>query len=252
MNQEQMFEEQMPPPRQRSCLVKILAFLVILAFTVYSFSGLFNIYPNKAGFLQQNKALQGDELVSRAKPAVVYIESVDTSQPIHVAIHQATGFNIDPSGVIVTNRHVVKNASVIIISFASGQRFFSRQYTEIPGQDLVIIRLGGHDLPYLDLEQAEKVERGDVVTVIGNPMGFAQVAQRGQIGAFRRSSANRSQVFAVLMPIAKGSSGSPVINSQGRVVGVIFASSGSTGDGLAQGEGLAIPVDVLMSTDMAS
>ncbi|NMC26729.1 MAG: serine protease, partial [Syntrophomonadaceae bacterium] len=74
------------------------------------------LFNGSPGSLDQNRILSNDELVIKTKPAVVYIEVVDTTKPLKVATHQGTGFNLDESGMIITNRHVVQSSSLIIVS----------------------------------------------------------------------------------------------------------------------------------------
>ncbi len=204
------------------------------------------IFTDPPASLDQNRILKNDELVIKSKPAVVYIEVVDATKPLKVATHQGTGFNLDESGKIITNRHVVQSSSLIIVSFAHGARFFAAGYKEIPGYDLAVITLEAQGLPYLQLESALPAATGDTVTVIGNPLGLSQISQRGKVGAFRRTKSSASPVFELEFPISQGSSGSPVINTQGRVVGIVFASIAESDGEIKDRHGLAIPAKVLL------
>lgn len=204
------------------------------------------LFTDPPGSLDQNRILRNDELVIKTKPAVVYIEVVDTTKPLKVATHQGTGFNLDESGMVITNRHVVQSASLIIVSFAQGARFFAAGYKEIPGYDLAVITLEAQGLPHLELESTVPAATGDIVTVIGNPLGLSQISQRGTVGAFRRTKSNASPVFELEFPINQGSSGSPVINAQGRVVGIVFASIAEIDGKIKDRHGLAIPAEVLL------
>ncbi|NMC26730.1 MAG: trypsin-like peptidase domain-containing protein [Syntrophomonadaceae bacterium] len=130
--------------------------------------------------------------------------------------------------------------------FEQPARFFAAGYKEIPGYDLAVIILEAQGLPHLQLESTLPANTGDIVTVIGNPLGLSQISQRGTVGAFHRTKSNASPVFELEFPISQGSSGSPVINTQGRVVGIVFASIAESDGKIKDRHGLAIPANVLL------
>jgi len=243
---EEHGEDSTTESKKPGWLFKTLAVIVVIAFAGFSMPHLSYLFTDPPGSLDQNRILMNDELVIKSKPAVVYIEAVDTTKPLKVATHQGTGFNLDESGKILTNRHVVQSSSLIIVSFAHGARFFAANYEEIPGYDLAVISLESQGLPYLRLESVLPAATGDTVTVIGNPLGLSQISQRGKVGAFRRTKPNASPVFELEFPISQGSSGSPVINTQGKVVGIVFASIAESDEETTDRHGLAIPVNVLL------
>lgn len=246
MEFEEREEDSITAGRKPNWLFKTLVVIVVIVFTGFSMPHLSYLFTDPPGSLDQNLILRNDDLVIKSKPAVVYIEVVDTTKPLKVATHQGTGFNLDESGKIITNLHVVQSSSLIIVSFAYGARFFAADYKEIPGYDLAVITLEAQGLPYLQLESALPANTGDTVTVIGNPLGISQISQRGQVRAFRRTKSNASPVFELDFPISPGSSGSPVINTQGRVVGIVFASFAESDGETKDRHGLAIPASVIL------
>lgn len=239
------FSQENPPVANKpGCLLKSLALLVLLAFLAFSLPTVSYFFSGKLNFLQQNQTLQLDSLVKNSKPAVVRIETMAKDGSFY-ATHQATGFNIAPAGVIVTNNHVLDQARLIIITFNDGQIFYADHYNAVPGIDLAVVKINGHDLPTLTLDRQASVQPGDTLTVIGNPLGFANISQRGQVGTFHKLEGSLSLAFDINLPANPGSSGSPVLNEQAQVVGIIFASTTLEISGQKQLRALALPVQAL-------
>jgi S1-C subfamily serine protease len=203
------------------------------------------LFTDKLNFLDQNKVLQEDQIVQTSNPAVVSIEAVSTDDPLNIAVHSGTGFNISPTGTIVTNQHVVNNASTITITFGDGTKYYVNQYQTVPGIDIAIIKIKGNDLPTIALDMQDPVKSGDIVTVIGNPLGFEKIAERGEVGGYLKIADSPSQVFDIKLQVNPGSSGSPVINDQAQVVGIVFASTTADTNGQSEPRALAIPVQEL-------
>jgi len=237
-------EDEITRPRRRGFFVRISAVLVLLAFIVASAPELSYIFNDRLGFLEQNRVLRNDQIVQIAKPAVVSIEAVDTSNPIKTTTHTGTGFNVDPAGIIITNEHIVAGSGTITITFESGQKFYANHYQQVPGYDLVVIRLNSAGLPAISLGSEEDLQVGDTVTIIGNPLGFQKIAQRGKVsGYFNNESGQR--IMAVQLPINPGNSGSPVINQQVQVVGIVYGSTHQEVDGSSEPLAVAIPAQAL-------
>lgn len=207
--------------RRKGCIIKTISVLVILAMLLFSAPTALYYLSDSLNFLDQNRSLLEDEIVKMSKPAVV---SVDISKV--GGTRQGTGFNIDSTGVIVTNLHVVEDAGLITVRFADGPTFRITEYEVVLGEDLAILRLNGTDLPYLQLAAGNNgsVSVGDEVTVIGNPLGFSRVSQRGAVLGLLKSTESKLPVMVIDIPVNPGNSGSPVIDSQGKVVAVVYAS----------------------------
>ncbi len=243
--EDQYGEEEERSPRKRGFFVKIAALLVLTAFIFSSAPELSFILGDRLGFLQQNQVLRNDQIVQMVKPAVVGIEAVDASNPVKTVTHSGTGFNVDPSGIIVTNEHIVSGSSTITITFESGQKFYANRYEPVTGYDLVIIRLDSASLPAVDIDIKALPPVGDTVTIIGNPLGFQKIAQRGKISSYNRSDSSRQSEMIIQLPINPGNSGSPVINEQAQVVGIIYGSISVTVEGESEPMAVAIPARVL-------
>lgn len=223
------------------CLRKVIAVFVLIVFTIFSLPDFPYLLTNPLKFMAQNHELTEDEIVKRCRPAVVSVESTVKNGAASAEIHLGTGFNLLPSGLIVTNRHVIENSSRILIRFYDGREYSAEHYEMIPDLDLALIRLEAADLPVIELNREEMIRSGDTVTIIGNPLGFEWIAQRGQVGQYYQNSENQSPVFDIDIAINPGNSGSPVINSQSQVVGILFASGIIEIQGKSESRAMAIP-----------
>jgi len=246
-DQEQFEDEEIVNTKKTSYFRKLVALLIIVAFIVFSVPNSPSLFSNKLNFLEQNRALKEDDIVQRCKPAVVSIEAVVTKGFLNTEVKQGTGFNISPTGKIITNQHIVANASTITIRFGDGTVYYSKQYEVIPDVDIAIIQIEGHDLPTIALNMKDRVRSGETVTIIGNPLGFEKISQRGDVGRFYSIKNSLTQIFDINIPINPGNSGSPVIDNQAKVVGIIFASNDIEINGKLELRALAIPVQVLSS-----
>lgn len=243
--EEELSEIEVATKRRPGCLIKTLAILTLLAFIVFVIPNFTALFSDKLNFLEQNKVLMADEIVQRCKPAVVSIEATAIDGPFNTAAHQGTGFNISPTGVIITNQHVIANARSVAVTFGDGKKYYSDQYTLVPGVDIAVIKIAGNNLPALPLDLKDHVQNGDTVTIIGNPLGFEQISQRGVVGELYKTKDTQSPVFDIKIPINPGNSGSPVINDQAQVAGIVFASISLDTNGKPETRALAIPVQAL-------
>ena len=120
--------------------------------------------------------------------------NIQTTRTGEAAAIQGTGFNLEPAGMIVTNRHVVEGASTVEVAFSDDKRLFSQDIDLLDGYDLAIVRLKGKGLPSLPVSD-RMAEIGQSVTIIGNPRGFQGVSCRGS-----RNIINRSGIQTPISP----------------------------------------------------
>lgn len=154
-----------------------------------------------------------------------------------------SGVVIDPSGVVLTNHHVVDGASEVVISFQDGKKFTSKSIFSDPKTDLAIVKLDPTKGPYaaLELGDSDTMEIGDRVLAVGAPFGLAGTVTHGIISAKNRSlNVNMYEDFIQTdAAINPGNSGGPLINVEGNVIGINSAIKSRSGG--FQGIGLAIP-----------
>jgi len=247
---EEHDEEEAAGGSRPAWLLRLAAAIALVAFMAFSYAWLPLIAPARFEFLRQDRQLSSETVVKASKPAVVSIQAT-IPDGIPGSTRGGTGFNIAEGGLVVTNRHVVEGAASIRISFSDGQSFFSNKYQIVEGYDLALVRIKGQGLPVLQLADTLPAA-GEEVTIIGNPLGFERVSARGPVEGYYNGGEAGATVFAIRAIVEPGSSGSPVLNRQNRVCGVVYAITSTRKDGKEVRYSLAIPAAALKADNPGS
>ncbi|MBC7263359.1 MAG: trypsin-like peptidase domain-containing protein [Chloroflexi bacterium] len=187
------------------------------------------------------------DLYQRVNPSVVNITVTEGSGSF---AQQGTGsgFVYDDKGHIVTNNHVVADATKIWVTFADGTMLPAKIVGTDPGTDLAVIQVDrpARELHPVTLGDSDTLQVGQLAVAIGNPFGLEGTMTVGIISALGRVLSAASSGFAIVdliqtdAPINPGNSGGPLLDVGGRVIGVntlIFSQTG-----VSSGVGLAVPV----------
>ena len=164
--------------------------------------------------------------------------------PVGKATSTGSGVIVDGKGLILTNAHVVKDAQEIVAKLPDGRQFKAKSFELDEAADLAVVRIEGEDLPTAPLGDSDGLQVGQWVIAIGNPFGLEHTVTAGIVSALRKGPAGEEaegfiQTDAAINP---GNSGGPLIDLQGRVVGIntaIYSKSGGY-----QGIGFALPIHV--------
>ncbi len=162
------------------------------------------------------------------------------------AVGQGSGFIIDPSGVVMTNAHVVRGADEVNVLLSDGREFKATDIKFDERADVAIIRISVNEqLPFLKLGDDTTMEIGDWVLAFGSPFGLHRTVTQGIISAKSRGLSDprmRQEFIQTDAAINPGNSGGPLVNLRGEVIGVNTAIE--TRSGGYDGVGFAVPVSL--------
>ena len=169
----------------------------------------------------------------------------DGMRPREVPVHGlGSGFIVSPDGLILTNAHVVKDASEVTVKLTDRREFRAKVLGSDPKTDVAVLRIAAKNLPVVQLGDVKALRAGEWVAAIGSPFGFENTVTAGVVSAKGRSLPDESGVPFIQTDVAvnPGNSGGPLFNARGEVVGInsqIYSQSGGY-----QGVSFAIPIDV--------
>ena len=166
-------------------------------------------------------------------------------------ISAGSGLIVDAEkGYVVTNHHVVDEAENIVVTLLDRREFEATVMGSDPDTDVAVLKIEAKDLQELDFGDSDELRVGDFVVAIGNPFGFGQTVTSGIVSALGRTGLDSEKYEDFIQTDASinpGNSGGPLVNLDGRVIGINTAIIGTTG---SVGIGFAIPsnmVDSVMS-----
>ena len=207
------------------------------------------------------KKVDGQTLMS---PAEVYASTVNSVVSINCSAvstnifgqqtesaSSGSGFIYTADGYIVTNQHVVANASSINVTLYNGDTYPATLVGSDSDYDVAVLKIDAKDLPAVTLGSSTDVNVGDTVLAIGNPLGELTFSMsQGIVSCVNRAinvegtPFNMIQVDASINP---GNSGGPLMNLYGEVVGIVSAKYSSYANTTVEGLGFAIPINDVQS-----
>jgi len=155
-----------------------------------------------------------------------------------------SGFIVSADGIILTNAHVVRDASEVTVKLTDRREFRAKVLGSDPKTDVAVLKIEAKNLPVVPLGRSTDVKVGEWVLAIGSPFGLENTVTAGVVSAKGRSLPDDSNVPFIQTDVAinPGNSGGPLFNTKGEVIGInsqIYSQSGGY-----QGLSFSIPIDV--------
>jgi S1-C subfamily serine protease len=266
----------MAEPRRRSPALSLLPLVIALLIAAIIGGIVARLLPVGAGSTQSPALVAAPNdvslapLIKKTAPAVVTIAvlqpspaqqnpllqdpffrryfGVPDAAALQPTVAAGSGVIVDGKrGLVITNFHVVQKAQAVEVGLKDGRKVAAQPVALAPKLDLAVLRIDAKDLPQLELGDSDKLDVGDYVVAIGNPFGLGQTVTSGIVSATSRPLvANDPRRFIQTdAPINPGNSGGPLIDLDGRIVGInsaLFSPNGGEGN---VGIGFAIPSNVV-------
>ncbi len=211
---------------------KWVFWLISIVLFFNTFGMIFQIYSIPAiDFLLTSSKLSKKEDIADYKKSVVVIKTEDS---------KGTGFSISSDGIILTNNHVVEGNKTVTILFPDEGRFIADVIHTYPSVDLAVVKVNGENLPFLQLAKKTEFVDDEPIYFIGNPLSFTGIANEGTVIDYLKLSDWNVPVVMMKAPVYRGNSGSPVLNHEGQVIGIVFATLNDKTHGKV---GLFVPID---------
>lgn len=161
---------------------------------------------------------------------------------------QASGFIVSSDGILITNSHVVSDASEITVVLNDGREFAGKVIGHDPNTDIAVVKIDAKDLPYVKLGNSDNLLPGQWAIAVGNPLGLQATLTVGVISATGRNNLDITRIEDFIQTdaaINRGNSGGPLLNIDGDVIGMNTAIVTNYSTGGYMGIGFAIPSNMI-------
>lgn len=188
------------------------------------------IHYEIAALASSDAPLNTEQIVTRSIPSIVQIRTPEG---------RGSGFVIDPSGLVLTNRHVVGSAYTVKTDLYDGSTHTARVIKRDTALDVALLQVEGSmaDIPGLPICHTSAVKVGEGVVAIGNPLSLSNSVTQGVVSGIRKNGVHHLiQTDAAVNP---GNSGGPLFNQRGAVIGIVTEKITSRG---VEGLGFALPI----------
>ena len=205
------------------------------------------------GFSQTEDERNNTKVYREAAPGVVNIVSVVLSRDFFFNVvpreGAGSGAIVDERGYILTNNHVIKNASRLEVTLSDGDKYPAKLVGADPHNDLAVIKIdaGRKRLATIPMADSSDLQVGRKVLAIGNPFGLGETLTTGVVSSLGRTIRTEEgyeieDVIQTDASINPGNSGGPLLNSDGKIIGINTAILSPTGASV--GIGFAVPVNI--------
>ena len=199
------------------------------------------------------KAMSNAEIYAAAVNSVVSINTTISQAGINIfgqpvqAASSGSGFILCSDGYILTNYHVVQDASAVEVTTYSGDVFRAQVIGGDPDYDIAVLKVAASGLQGASLGDSDTLNVGDRVLAIGNPLGELTFSMSGgMVSSVNRAINVSGTPFHMIQTdtsINPGNSGGPLLNTSGEVVGIVSAKYSSSNGKIVEGIGFAIPIN---------
>ena len=245
--------------------------LFVVTFVVLANVALPNVVLSDSFFSSNSKFPDFTQLVDEVAPAVVNVSATrartarqssrrnlleeffgrqrpsdEEQEQVPSQSSQGSGFIISDDGYVLTNRHVVLQADEIIVRMNNGREFTAKLIGEDSGTDVALLKVDADSLPVIATGNSEKLKVGEWVLGFGAPFGFDQTVTAGIVSAKRRTLGREQYVPYIQTDVAinPGNSGGPLVDMNGKVVGINSQILSSSGGYI--GLSFAIPIELAL------
>lgn len=214
--------------------------------------------PSKTTSVKNGQGLTVSQAAKKAAPSVVEIRTESKGKTYgflggnYTSNSAGSGVIISKDGYILTNNHVIKNATSIKVKTNDGKEYTAKLVGADPKSDIAVLKIEGKNLTPATLGDSSKISIGDTAIVIGNPLGtLGGTVTDGIISATSREIVVNNEAMDLIQTnasINSGNSGGGLFDGNGNLIGIVNAKdSGTTNSGATiEGLGFAIPINKAM------